>query len=85
MSTNDQRGATAPGTVGGAVPGTTIPLPSDLTRVEPTKVDEATQQGTSSFHIHTGASVPPSPGIFTSNRGEGAATSDRCMIATLNP
>ena len=46
MSTNDQRGTTAPGVVGNAVPGTTITLPSELARVEPTKVDETTQQGT---------------------------------------
>jgi len=39
MSTNDQRDTTAP-----AFPGTTVTFPSEQPYVEPTKVDEATQQ-----------------------------------------
>jgi len=44
---NNQRDLAAPPVVvsGAGVPGTSIPLPTELTHVEPTKVDEATQQG----------------------------------------
>lgn len=45
MSTNNQRDTAAPVIITGAVPGTTVPLPSELAHVEPTRVDEATQQG----------------------------------------
>lgn len=46
MSMNDQRGKTAqPVMPGGAVPGTAVTLPTELTHVEPTKIDEETQQG----------------------------------------
>ena len=48
MTTNNQRD-TASAVVGGAVPGTT--LPSELIRVEPTKVDEATQQGIVTYSL----------------------------------
>ena len=44
---DNQPGETGqPATLGGAVPGTTAPLPTELTHTEPTKIDEATQQGT---------------------------------------
>ena len=43
---DNQRGTTAqPVTAVGAVPGTTAALPTELTHVEPTKIDEKTQQG----------------------------------------
>ena len=46
MSMNDQRGKTAqPVMPGGAVPGTAVTLPTELAHVEPTKIDEETQQG----------------------------------------
>ncbi|KAF9646696.1 hypothetical protein BDM02DRAFT_2978659 [Thelephora ganbajun] len=46
MSMDNQRStADRPVMVGDAVPGTTVTLPSELTHVQPTKVDEATQQG----------------------------------------
>ena len=51
MSTNDQRGRTAqPVNVGGAVPRTAVAGPTELTHIEPTRIDEETQQGT--YHTH---------------------------------
>ena len=47
MSMDEQRGRTAqPVNLGGAVPGTAVALPTELTHVEPTRIDEETQQGT---------------------------------------
>ena len=46
MSVDNGRGKTAqPASVGGAVPGTAVGLPTELTHIEPTRNDEATQQG----------------------------------------
>jgi len=47
MSMDDQRETipTQPATVGGTVPGTTVALPTEVTHIEPTKIDEQTQQG----------------------------------------
>lgn len=46
MSVDNQRGGTAqPINAGGAVPGTTAALPTELTHIEPTEINEETQQG----------------------------------------
>lgn len=59
MSTNDQRDTTAPAAVGGAVPGTTVTFPSEQPYVQPTKVDEATQQGTVTHFLIPHPARPP--------------------------
>jgi hypothetical protein len=58
MSTNDQRDTTAP-----AVPEKTVTFPSEHPYVEPTKVDEATQQGTIA-HFLTPYSPRPPPVFY---------------------
>jgi len=46
MSVENGRGKTTQHVnVGGAVPGTAVALPTELTHIEPTRIDEATQQG----------------------------------------
>ena len=55
---NSQVDSTSAAAVSGAVPGTTVTLPSELTKIEPTKVDEATQQGTITHFLNACAPVP---------------------------
>jgi len=46
MSVENARGKNAqPANIGDAVPGTVVELPTELTHIEPTRNDEATQQG----------------------------------------